>query len=570
MNHDRDIPAALDMESKTASTHQLSMGLRAASVLVGLTLSLMAGADTPPALQQRGDVPSDVELERAGAVIGTIDVDNQDIFDPRDPREDKALYRLANRLHVETRPELILQQLLIKPGDRYSKRLLEESERILRAERFFYDASIVPVHYADGRVDLQVTTRDVWSLNPGVSFSRRGGKSTYGVEIEELNVLGRGVAIALSHKSGVDRDIRRLDFIDRHLFGTRLELLASYANNSDGDERKLSLERPFYALDTHWAAAVSAGKLEREDTLYRLGEEADQFVERVRSFEAYAGRSGGVHDGWVNRWSWGLTVDDRRFDALTEPLSSLLVPEDRKLVYPWVGWELIEDQFGTERNHDQIERTEDIFLGTRLQARLGYSSSGLGADRNALVYHAEFDRGYALTPASKLTFSSTLGGRREQRKSADVLLEGQARYYYEQDSNWLFFASIDAGVGHALDLDHQLLLGGDNGLRGYPLRFQSGDRRARLTLEQRYFTDWYPFRLFRVGGAVFFDAGRTWGDDPLDTPNYGLMKDIGVGLRFANSRSGLGSIIHVDLAFPLDGPDSIDNVQFLVETRREF
>jgi Omp85 superfamily domain len=537
--------------------------------LAAIGVADAAPTPTPPEALQ-SNLPSDAELENSGALIGTIDIDNQDIFDPRDPREDRALFRLTNRLHIETRPELIRQQLLFKTGDRYSKRLLDESERILRAERFIYDADIVPTRYADGRVDLMVTTRDVWSLNPGVSFGRRGGKSTYGIELEELNLLGRGVAIALSKKSGVDRDILRFDFIDRHLLGRRLELLASYANNSDGNAWELGLERPFFALDTRWAAGVDFAKFERIDPLYQLGEETYRFREQARTAEIYAGRSAGLSEGWVQRWLVGLTLDQHRFDPLPLTPPPFVLPEDRDLAYPWIGWELVEDQFDTKRNHDQIERTEDVFLGTRLQARLGYSSTGLGADRNALIYQATVDRGFKPSPSSTLTLSTALNGRNESGNSADLLLETEARYYYEQDEHWLFFASVDAAYGKNLDTDHQILLGGDNGLRGYPLRYQGGDKRARFTLEQRYFSDWYPFRLFRVGGAVFFDAGRTWGDDELGTPNLGVLKDVGIGLRLGNSRSGLGSIIHIDLAFPLDGPSDIDNVQLLLETRREF
>lgn len=94
--------------------------------------------------------------------------------------------------------------------------------------------------------------------------------------------------------------------------------------------------------------------------------------------------------------------------------------------------------------------------------------------------------------------------------------------------------------------------------------------RALLTVEQRYFTNWYPFRLFRVGGAAFFDVGRTWGETPVSTPSRGWLKDVGIGLRFGSSRSGLGNIIHIDLAFPLDGDASIDSVQILVETKERF
>jgi hypothetical protein len=73
------------------------------------------------------------------------------------------------------------------------------------------------------------------------------------------------------------------------------------------------------------------------------------------------------------------------------------------------------------------------------------------------------------------------------------------------------YASIAGDVVHALDPDQQITLGGDNGLRGYPLRYQTGDARLLLTVEQRVFTDWYPLRLTRVGAAAFYDVGRAWG-----------------------------------------------------------
>jgi hemolysin activation/secretion protein len=152
----------------------------------------------------------------------------------------------------------------------------------------------------------------------------------------------------------------------------------------------------------------------------------------------------------------------------------------------------------------------------------------------------------------------------------NAVLAGAIRYYAQQSSKWLFFTALHAATGRRLDVENQILLGGDNGLRGYPLRYQDGTTRALWTVEQRYFTDWYPFRLFRVGGAVFFDAGRTWGNAPLASPNLGLLKDVGFGARFGNARTGFGNIVHVDLAFPLDGERRINRMQFLVQTQESF
>ncbi|MGH8270516.1 MAG: hypothetical protein ACRES1_10645, partial [Steroidobacteraceae bacterium] len=140
-------------------------------------------------------VPSDAQLERSGAVIGRIEIHNENIFDLSNPKDDNWLFRLADRLHPVTRQRTISDQLLFHAGDRYSRHLLDESARILRANPYFYDASVQPVAYHDGKVDILVVTHDVWTLNPGFNFSRSGGKSTTGFQIEEINTLGTGTDV---------------------------------------------------------------------------------------------------------------------------------------------------------------------------------------------------------------------------------------------------------------------------------------------------------------------------------------------------------------------------------------
>ena len=115
-----------------------------------------------------------------------------------------------------------------------------------------------------------------------------------------------------------------------------------------------------------------------------------------------------------------------------------------------------------------------------------------------------------------------------------------------------------------------MLLGGDTGLRGYPVRYQAGEQRVLLTVEERFFTDWYPWRLVRVGYAVFADAGQVRGQDPRATPSLGTLYDVGIGLRLSSPRASGHSIVHVDLAFPLNGDPSIDKVQLIVETKGSF
>src|SRR5262245_26533851 len=78
----------------------------------------------PPPPPEQAALPGFEALEAAGAVIGRIVISPQQIFDLDDPRESGWFYRLANRLHVKTRPEVIERQLLFKTGDYVSTRVI--------------------------------------------------------------------------------------------------------------------------------------------------------------------------------------------------------------------------------------------------------------------------------------------------------------------------------------------------------------------------------------------------------------------------------------------------------------
>ena len=60
------------------------------------------------------------------------------------------------------------------------------------------------------------------------------------------------------------------------------------------------------------------------------------------------------------------------------------------------------------------------------------------------------------------------------------------------------------------------------------------------------------------------------GENPIGERNYGWLKDVGFGFRFAPTRFSTSKVAHLDFAFPLDGDPSIDSVQILLEAKRSF
>jgi outer membrane protein assembly factor BamA len=510
-------------------------------------------------------------MEAAGAIIGRVDIDIRNIFDKNDPRESSGLFRLADRLHMRTKPEAIQAQLLFKSGDRYRAQKLAETERNLRLLTYVYDAHIVPVRFADGKVDIKVTTRDVWTLSPGISFGRAGGTNATSYNLQDANFLGYGKTVQASHSSTVDRTSNTLAYTDPNVFGSRWTAALAYVDSSDGNERIVQIAQPFYSLDTRWSAKISAINFDRTVSRYSLGNIADQFNDNQSTYELSGGVSSGLNDGWTKRLLFGIHYDQNLFmptPSTTLPAKPL--PPDRTLSYPFVGFDVLQDNYKKVGDENEIGRTEDLYFGTEVTGQVGWSSGAFGADRSALMLAATVIRGFELPHEQQLFLTGDFSSRIEDGSARNLISDGTAKYYWRWRQDWLLYAALSGTVTHALDPDMQLLLGGDNGLRGYPLRYESGTSRGLLTVEQRVFTDWYPFRLARVGAAVFADVGRTWGTGVVGNSDPGLLRDVGIGLRLGNTRTGLGNVLHVDFAFPLNNIAGIQKFQFLVQTFQSF
>jgi outer membrane protein assembly factor BamA len=563
----------------------------AASRIGGLAAVLLSGLSLSATAQQ---ALSPQELEAAGAVIGDINIVTVNVFDLDDPADNKKLFRLANRLHILTRPAIIEQQLLFKSGDVFSERLARETARLLRDQSYLYEASVTPVRAGNGTVDLEVRTQDVWTLNPGISFDRAGGENSASIKIEESNLLGLGKEVQLEYESDVDRASTRLAYYDPLVLGSRNRLRAGYADNSDGRQQEFQLDRPFYSLDSRWSAGLGGLDWTRTDSRYDHAEVVDEFRHDEQRYGAHFGLSRGLRSGWVQRWTYGFAYERHHFSPSAGLVPAAMVPADRTLAFPLVGFELLEDSYEERRNENQIARTEDVYTGAFLRGMLGWSSPSFGASRTATIVSLEAGRSFELADRRHtVLLAASADGRIEDGSLRNAALAADAQYYWRASERQLFFASLTGVLTHHPDAETQLLLGGDaagltttsprnpsateplfsgsdTSLRGYPLRYQDGTALALLTLEHRVYTDYYLFRLFHVGGAVFFDAGRTWGKGNAGGTSEGWLTDAGFGLRFASSRSSFGNVIHVDLAFPFDGDSSIDNVQFLVETKRSF
>ena len=525
----------------------------------------------PPALAAESAPPLGFgELEKSGAVIGEVRVDTRNIFDLGNPAESGLFYGTVNRLHIVTRPEVIARTLLFKSGDRVSLQKIDETERLLRTLRIIHDVEIRPAAFEDGKVDIEVTTRDTWTLDLTGSYSRSGGNDKSAFGVKERNLLGTGLSVGYSRTSDADRSGTEIDLAYGQAFGGRTQIAFNRGRFDDGARTSFLVDRPFYSLDTRGAVRGGWSNEDRIDPIYNSGELVSEFRHRLKAIEVSAGWSAGLVGGWTRRLSAGADLRDDAYRVEPGRALTIALPLDHRVRAPFLRYELLEDEFVKVKNYRNIARTEFLGLGFHLQVQVARSLEGLGATRSEWLYAAEASDGITFESGHKLLGQATV--ERRVASTATPLTQGgfAVQLYAPRSTDSLSYASIAADRVRGGGVADQLLLGGTQGLRGYPSRYQAGENRVLANFEQRLYSDWYPFRLIRVGGAAFFDIGRAWGGPNQNLVNGGWLSDVGVGLRMAFDRTAFANVLHLDLAMPLRRTPGIKAVQFLVKTELTF
>jgi hypothetical protein len=507
---------------------------------------IAAGALAFAASAVAADESGDVE----GQPIVRIVFERFDIFDTSQPETAKWFYRAANSLHIVSKEPFLRSMLLFKEGDPYSAELAEESARTLRALGFI-NPVLITARRVDGGVEVTVETHDQWTLNVGGSFGVAGGREDWGIEFQEKNFLGLGKKLELEYASDVERSETAIGYYDPNIMGSWWRAELRYADRSDGFRELVRLERPFYALATPRAMGGIWDRDHRVDYLYSEG---DAVVSGPHNSEIagvwYGFRLAGS-GAVTHRITLGFdhhhdTFEDWTYDDTGSPYPT---PEDRRIDGPRVSYEHITDHFEVLQGFRAWSIQEDVALGPNLAAGLTFSLPALGGDIPRLLLDGRLD----------------MAGRRGQ-----WLVLGEARIEGRVDDgdyqSWVAGAWIGAAqlgrrgwqlrlladASRDLDLDRQLTLGADIGLRGWSPDFFDGTGRALANVQWRALIKDDVFHVLALGVEVFADVGATW-DPRVGRDTDGVRFDGGIGIIGDLTTIGLVNIARIELGFPDDG-----------------
>lgn len=483
----------------------------------------------------------------------------QDVF----PVEGHWLARSANRFHPRTKIHVLQAALPFAVGDVIDDRILKESERILRAKPYLHDARVFVRQICDAYADVDIVVRDVWTLTPKLDFNRAGGDNEFAFGVSDSNLLGLGKEFDISYEQQDEREGINFVLSDPNILGTRWAASAIAADNDDGHRYGIDVALPFYALDSRFSTGFLLIDDKRDNGLYLLSDKIWEIGVESEDLRSFVGFSNGRKGRWVDRLIFGAAY---RYEEFTYPdLFPDPGPPERKFVYPYVAWQRVEDRFVHRSNLDRIGRTEDVDLGIRSYVELGWSAESFGGIGDYLVGRAFLSGRWYLADRHLLHMALEFNGRYEieDHFTDEAITTLAATYSWQHREQWNLVLRGNYTVVRNLPVHRQLTLGGDSGLRGYPSRYQVGDRQYLFTVEERYYTNLIPFGLFHVGWAAFVDVGRAWYKDAAPTwvpertgDHYDTLVDVGIGLRLESIRTRGDRVVHIDIAKPLiDGPE---------------
>nr|WP_258405333.1 hypothetical protein [Shewanella mesophila] len=506
--------------------------------------------------------------------VGKIIVVSNAIFDESDP-DAFFIHRWANYLHINSRESTILNKLSFSETDQVSQKDLEEAQRILRYEPYIRDAKVSfalndPDAEPSEEKTVLVETWDNWSLLPTFSAGRSGGDSKFSVGIKEDNLLGYGIRTRLKYKSSADRTGYQLAFrvpMDRWIKHSTLS--ANFYDNSDGEATMVDFTKPFYTLnDPNMYSGRYINDL-RVDTIRQNGKDINEFEHKVDYYNAQYGWLLNKQGDSLSRIMVGITQDKNSFTNIEEYPNSPL-PQDRDFLYPWIGYQYLQDDYKVLNNVHLINHNEDFNLGWQHYIKLGIETSDT-RDSSPVGYHLDWlsSRGYQ-SDQQLILVSATGEGVFETSQADYFKVSIAAEYFYQISPKWTAYSKVRLSTSQNNYIDQPFTLGDNTGVRGYPNDYQHGDNQWLVTAEVRNYPNINLYQLAELGWAVFTDYGQASGGDDQNNAVSDPIGSIGIGARIYSSRSSYGNVAHIDFTLPYTSGEGINSWEWRFQVKQHF
>jgi len=527
----------------------------------GTLALLLAGASATTAQPQNlNTLPVACKGER----ITRIDIEANPPFRVTGQTVWNKAGRWIAKQHVTTRDAVIRRYLALQLGDRCTEVRRFESERILRAQPFIADATVLAYSDGNGGITLFVTTIDERSLVVGVGLGG-SGRVFHSLQLGDDNLMGSAIHADASWRKSEDfHDVYAGKFVDYQFLGRPYQLGLVGGRRELGSDWAIDLSHPFLTDLQRLSWRTTSGYINN----YFYFRRPDSDPAAVKLLRSYSDVGGVIRIGPpLGRLALvGGSISFEDEDPAQSPVvikdgqinpdtSTALINRYTKHQTSRVNalWGIRNIRYLRAAGFDAPEGIQDLRTGLQLATLVGKGVTWLRGRESDMFASADFYAGKA-SPRWYTAIDISGEGRNEPGGTGwdGMLAHGRAAGYFKPFDRHTLMSDLTFSGGWRQRIPFQLTFADfDGGLRGFRKADEGGGRRLVWRAEDRYLVGRYR-QAASVAVAGFIDVGEMWaGDSPFGV-NTGLASSIGFSL-LASSPPQSRRVSRVDVAFPIRG-----------------
>ena len=531
--------------------------------------------------------------------IGQIRIYNEDVF------AEKNWLTFFNYFHVTTRESTIRGELTVEEGHVWDDELVAESARRLKDPLYTGVVALLPTKSAEeGKVDLLVVTRDIWSLRLNTQYQvQQGSLTNLSISLSENNFLGRRKTVALGVL--VDQGTATIGplFIDKNFLGEHLDFRFRFDRiftrqsldvihvdpdtlevtqmpsgdpgglqdervfRAEGTQATVTLTKTLWSLASKWGGGGAFNYRNAINRSYRgTGLRAvdpattpgNVFIARQYRMRTWSVRGSATRQ-WGGRLKHAIEVghsvasqtpsfrDNFPADpALRTFFEDEVFPRTEVVSSPFLEYALFFAEYRTIRNVDTFDLAEDLRIGPNVTVGVQQSVKAFGSSFN--FTRPSVTAGWTF-PWTRDGFVRLSAGGQIRIQGGETIDNTATAQIRAATPTLRYFRVVAQTHFETRWNDTQntfYTLGSEAGLRGYDLAQFIGDRRFVGQVELRSIP--IPWWVLRLGAVAFYEVGGA-------ASSFGTMQlhhDIGAGFRMLIPQTAR-DLFRFDFAKPLDG-----------------
>ncbi len=500
----------------------------------------------------------------AGYTIGTITYKSIDILEGSVidtlQKASTKLGKLINRIHRDTRIQIVEDNLLFNAGDLVDPYQLADNERVLRRFGSIRDARIYlrPHPKKANVVDIEIVTQDVAPLGASGSFT---SWQWYDVALYHVNLLGYAKQLQIAYFRNSHRSPNNgfeITARDPNMFGSFVRGQLQYADNYIHKKTRVAFERDFFAPEVKYAGGVELYRSNKN--FYSDGYDTLDITYTESSMDFWAGRS--IEFKKRSTLIFSARVGSHDFqDRPYVDIDSNTFLFDRTLVLGSVSL--------AKRNYLKANKirgfgvTEDVPIGYALILTTGKEWNEFN-ERNYFGFLGTISKYF--TNAGYVNVGVGLGSFISSGKPEDGALNIESIYFSNlkkvkrSQVRQFVFAGYTQGINRKINTT-LLLPGkweGDNNIK--PI----GTERLQMGFETVYFMPWYAYG-FQFAMYHRLDVNLLAVEEKLFHRNS-LFPLVEVGMRTLNDNL-IFPTLSISFGYYFKNPDFDGAFQFKIQTQ---